>query len=153
MTLFAALLDEIWKWTAGKADLGKVEFSSLKRPSSPNYCLVCPKEFCGSFRPNIPAPEFDLDAVALRAELNRLVLQEPNIVLVESDEDTLEDRFVQRSNVLRFPDTITVRYLALEGNRSTLAIYSRSQIGYSDMGVNKKRLERWLGLLSETTAN
>ena len=37
MTLFEALLDEIWKWTAGKADLGKVEFSSLKRPSSPNY--------------------------------------------------------------------------------------------------------------------
>jgi uncharacterized protein (DUF1499 family) len=29
-------------------------------------------------------------------------------------------------------------------NRSTVALYSRSQIGYWDHGVNRARLERWL---------
>jgi uncharacterized protein (DUF1499 family) len=30
-----------------------------------------------------------------------------------------------------------------------LAIYSRSQLGHSDLGVNLARLERWLGKLRQ----
>jgi uncharacterized protein (DUF1499 family) len=29
-------------------------------------------------------------------------------------------------------------------NLSTLALYSRSQIGRSDFGVNRRRIERWV---------
>lgn len=152
MTIIAAMLDGMWRMAAGQADLGPVEFSSLKRRSSPNYCLVCPKGFCGDFRPNIVSPEFNLDVSNLRTEFNKLVLQEPNVVQVGSDDDRFEDRYIQRSGIWRFPDTITVRFIELEKGRSTLAAYSRSQIGYSDLGANKKRMERWLGLLNNRNA-
>ena len=45
---------------------------------------------------------------------------------------------------MRFPDTVSVVYFPKGAKRSNLAIYSRSQIGYSDMGVNKSRIENWL---------
>lgn len=152
MTIITAMLDGMWNMAAGHADLGPVEFSSLKRPASPNYCLVCPEGFCGDFRPNITSPEFNLDVADLRVQFNELVQREPNVVQVVSDNEELQDRYVQRSKILRFPDTITVRFIKLKKDRSTLAIYSRSQIGYSDMGVNKKRMIRWLGLLSQFNA-
>jgi uncharacterized protein (DUF1499 family) len=50
---------------------------------------------------------------------------------------------------MRFPDTIVVRYLRLGENRSTLAIYSRSQLGRYDLGVNLARIERWLDKLRQ----
>ncbi len=75
---------------------------------------------------------------------------EPNVTTVEIDDSALVDRYVQRSRVLQLPDTIVMRYVDLEpGKRSTLAIYSRSQLGYSDLGVNRARIERLLGKLEK----
>ena len=48
---------------------------------------------------------------------------------------------------MEFPDTIQVDFLSLGENRSTLAIYSRSKYGYSDLGTNRARIERWLSRL------
>jgi uncharacterized protein (DUF1499 family) len=59
----------------------------------------------------------------------------------------MTDRYVQRSAVFGFPDTIVVRFLDQPGGTSTVAIYSRSQLGQRDMGVNKARVERWLAKL------
>jgi uncharacterized protein (DUF1499 family) len=59
---------------------------------------------------------------------------------------------VQRSETLRFPDTNVVRYLALPEGGSTVAIYSRSQLGRADLGVNQARIERWLKKLSRDVA-
>ena len=49
---------------------------------------------------------------------------------------------------MRFPDTIVVRFLDRPDGRSTLAIYSRSQLGTNDLGVNLARIERWLDKLA-----
>jgi len=57
---------------------------------------------------------------------------------------------VQRSALFRFPDTVSIEVIPLGDSRSTLAIYSRSTYGYSDLGVNRKRIERWLARLAET---
>jgi len=35
------------------------------------------------------------------------------------------------------------------GSTSTVAIYSRSQLGYGDLGVNGDRIERWLEKLKQ----
>ena len=45
---------------------------------------------------------------------------------------------------MRYPDTVDVLVLPAEGGRSTVAIYSRSQIGRSDLGANLARIRRWL---------
>lgn len=67
--------------------------------------------------------------------------------LVDSDRQTHRLRYVQRTAIMHFPDTISVRFIDLGPGKATLAIYSRSQIGYSDVGANKARVLRWLALL------
>jgi len=39
------------------------------------------------------------------------------------------------------PSTVEIR---VGDDRSTVAVYSRSRVGYSYLGVNRKRAERWL---------
>lgn len=73
---------------------------------------------------------------------------EPRVERLAVDEETLTERWVQRSRVMRFPDTVNVRFVDLGEGRSTLALYSRSQLGSDDMGVNRARIERWLDRLA-----
>ncbi len=49
---------------------------------------------------------------------------------------------VSRSPIFEFPDYTTVW---MEGH--TLKIHARLRFGYSDLGVNKARVERWLSHL------
>jgi uncharacterized protein (DUF1499 family) len=58
-----------------------------------------------------------------------------------------EIRFVQTSAILQFPDTISVHTWPVGENQSTLAIYSRSLVGRSDLGANGKRIKSWLAAL------
>lgn len=51
------------------------------------------------------------------------------------------DRFVERSALMRYPDTINAQVFGAGQGRSTLALYSRSQIGYSDLGANRARID------------
>lgn len=80
----------------------------------------------------------------------KVIATESNITTAQSDDAALVDRYVQRTPTLQFPDTIVVRYVDRgPGERSTLAIYSRSQLGYSDLGVNRARIARWLDKLEK----
>ena len=131
----------------GPADLGPVEFETLVRRERPNDALACPPRFCKANSDLLP-PTFAVDAQGLRAAMARLIASEPNIENVQTDDVAMTERYVQRTPLLRFPDTIVVRYFPLEpGEGSTLAIYSRSQLGYGDMGTNKARIARWLDKL------
>ncbi len=56
----------------------------------------------------------------------------------------VQDRYLQRSRLMSYPDTIDVRFIALDNDTATLAIYSRSQLGRSDFGVNLARIRRWV---------
>ena len=79
----------------------------------------------------------------------KVIASEPMITAVHIADDGLTDQYVQRSALLGFPDTIVVRYLKQPEGTSMVAIYSRSQLGDGDMGVNKARIERWLGKLKK----
>ncbi len=54
--------------------------------------------------------------------------------------------YVQRSFLMGYPDAISVKAEA-DGDGSRLSLYSRSRFGYSDMGANQARVERWLAAL------
>ncbi len=135
----------------GPADLGPVTFETLKRRSTPNDALACPPEPCGS-EADILSPVFAVDVPTLRKALARALATERRLTLVDIDDKTPADRYIQRSERMRFPDTIVVRYFPLDGDRSTVAIYSRSQLGRSDLGVNLTRVERWLAKLEREVA-
>lgn len=130
----------------GKPDLGPVDFETLHRRSSPNDALACPAGLCKSDSDLAP-PLFAINASDLREAMIKALASEPRLSLVHSDHTTLTDRYVQRSALMGFPDTIVVRYINQPEGRSTLAIYSRAQIGCGDMGVNRVRIERWLAEL------
>lgn len=136
--------DRLW----GEPDLGPISFETLQRRSSPNDALACPADVCSAPADLVP-PVFAVDARSLRQAMSKVVASEANVVRVHTDDAALTDRYVQRSALLGFPDTIVVRYVARAEHRSTLALYSRSKLGYSDLGANKARLERWLASLRQ----
>ncbi len=55
--------------------------------------------------------------------------------------------YVQRTEKLKLPDYISVKFLTLDDGTTSVAIYSRSRYGYADMGVNQARVERWIKTL------
>ncbi|MGD8529253.1 MAG: DUF1499 domain-containing protein [Methyloceanibacter sp.] len=126
--------ERIWR-LFGPPDLDSIEFETLERRNTPNDALACPPHLCKAERDFTPA-HFVVDATALRAAMAKVIATEPRLSLVESDDATLTDRHIRRSALLKFPDMIIVRYIKKPEKRSTLAIYSRSQLGHSDLGIN-----------------
>lgn len=137
--------ERLWS-TIGPADLGPINFETLERRDSANDALACPPQLCEA-KSDLETPVFAVDAEGLRAAMAKVIASEPKITVVHIDDDAMTDRYVQRSAVFGFPDTIVVRFLDQPGGTSTVAIYSRSQLGQRDMGVNKARVERWLAKL------
>ena len=136
--------DRVWS-LFGPPDLGPVVFETLERRTTPNDALACPPHLCKA-RSDLVPPLFAVDVNGLRAAMAKVIASEPRIA-VQTNDPARTERYVQRSALLGFPDTVVVRYIEQPEGRSTLALYSRSQLGRSDLGVNKARLERWLGKL------
>jgi uncharacterized protein (DUF1499 family) len=150
--LLAALLAAIFlvglerAWTLfGPADLGPVDFETLQRRSVPNDALACPADLCRASSDLTP-PVYLLGADALKAAMARVVASEADVTVVDST--PLSDRYIQRSRWMRFPDTVVVRYIPRGEGKSTVALYSRSQLGEGDLGVNRARIVRWLEKLA-----
>lgn len=139
-----AVMERVWM-LFGPADLGPVTFETLERRATPNDALACPPGLCRA-RADMAPPVFAVRPEALKAAMARVLAAEADVTRVA--DAPLEERLIQRTRWLRFPDTIVVRYLAVDEGRSTLALYSRSRLGRGDFGVNRARLARWLGGLS-----
>ena len=137
--------DRFWR-LGGDPDLGPVAFETLVRRTSPNDALACPAAVC-SARSDLTPPVYAVSAPALRAAFASMIAGEPRVLRVAADDAALTDRYIQRTRWLGFPDTIVVRFLEGPDGTSTLALYSRSKFGEGDLGVNRARIERWLGKL------
>lgn len=144
---FAIGPDRVWM-ALGPPDLGAVDFATLQRRTTPNDALACPPGKCAA-KADITPPVYAVSAAQLRTAFARMIAVEPRVVMVAGDDPGLTERYIQRSRLMRFPDTVVVRYFDLPGGRSTIALYSRSQLGTSDLGVNRARVERWLDRLAE----
>jgi uncharacterized protein (DUF1499 family) len=139
--------ERIWS-LFGSPDLGSIHFETLARRTTPNDALACPPGICQA-QSDVTPPEYAVSAADLRLAVAKAISAEPRLTAVASDDSTMIDRYIQRSALMRFPDTIVVQFFDRPGGRSTLALYSRSQLGHGDMGVNRARLERWLAKLGE----
>ncbi len=123
-------------------DPGAIDFAALKLTDRPNQFLMCPPGFCG--KPHAESRLFDVPVERLRAAWRKVVAARPRVTLLTEDADGRLADYIQRSAHFRFPDVITVRFIAVSASRSTLAIYSRSLYGRSDLGVNRARVEAWV---------
>lgn len=131
----------------GPADLGEVDFATLARRTTPNDALACLPAYCAA-RADVPAPVFDRPFGDVFLAIQDAVVREPGLEQVGADAAAGTLRFVQRSRLMGFPDTINVKVVPVEGGGTAVLLYSRSQIGRSDMGVNLARVKRWIGLLA-----
>lgn len=139
--------ERIWGWF-GPPDLGPVTFETLRRRTSPNDSLACPPNLCIA-KSDVTAPVFAVGAPELWKAFAKVIATEPLVEQVASDEPGFSARYIQRTRIMRFPDTINVRFIDLGEGRSTIALYSRSQLGEGDFGVNRARIERWLQKLEK----
>ena len=139
--------ERVWSWF-GPADLGQVDFATLERRSSPNDALACTPEQCRA-KIDIMPPVFSVDARSLRAAMGKALTSEHRLIRVHAHDASLTDRYVQRSAFFGFPDTIVIKFVNRPRSTSTVAIYSRSQLGQGDFGANKRRIERWLDKLKQ----
>jgi uncharacterized protein (DUF1499 family) len=123
-----------------------VDFTELKRSATDNDALACPPGLCSAKADLLIAP-VGLSAADLAAKIKQLPDVEPRTVIVGANEAEYRYVLVQRSALFNFPDTINIAIQPLDASHAAIAIYSRSRYGKSDLGVNMKRLQRWLGLL------
>ena len=91
----------------------------------------------------------------LREAFLAVAAEAPRTKLLNRSADGLNLTLVQRTALLRFPDYIDVAIQPApggDGGSSTIAVYSRSRFGYSDLGVNRKRVEDWMAALKTKAA-
>ena len=120
------------------------DFATLALHEKPNQYLSLPPGFASAARPHGESPVFDLPVAELERRALEVIRVQPRVAAVASDPARRKYAFVQRSALMRFPDTVTVRFVAVGDSRSSLALYSRSKVGHSDLGANAARAGAWL---------
>jgi uncharacterized protein (DUF1499 family) len=141
-----SVLAAIYEIVFGSPDQGPIDFETFTRSSRPNTALACPPGLCRNAIADFDPGVYPGTDEELRERFTAFVLAQPRVIPVYRHARPglpTQDRYVQRTALMSFPDTIDVRFIALSDTTSTLAIYSRSQIGYSDMGVNLARIRLW----------
>lgn len=116
-----------------------------ERTGRPNDYLVAPGGATAG-EPDAVTTSRDLPGRDLLFLFNSIASNAPRTRVIGGSVDDLHVTYVQQSALFGFPDYISVKAVEAEGG-SALAIWSRSRFGYSDMDVNKDRVERWLAAM------
>lgn len=122
----------------------RIDFQTFQRARTPNSFLMAPEGLCKSSKIDAVAPVYPVLPVKLRQALLQIAIAKPRLSHRFKDDTGLYDDFVVRSALFQFPDLISIQFLDVKGQRSTLAVYSRSVYGRSDLGVNRARITAWL---------
>lgn len=120
--------------------------AELRPPLPKASYLACPPDYC-SAASAIVSPVFELPWERLYEYWTEVISGEKRMVSVLTKPDARRFVYVQHSATFRFPDIVTVEFVALGPERSSIAIFSRSRYGEIDFQKNRKRVERWLFLL------
>jgi uncharacterized protein (DUF1499 family) len=145
MALVALRMTTWWDVLLPPGEHLVVRFETLVLTSKPNQFLVCPPDLCTEATAHQASPNFDRTVDDLRSAFEAVILGDEAVTKKAETDNTLD--VVSRTGFFRWPDRVTIRFIALDKNRSTLAIYSRSVYGHSDFGANKRRITTWLARL------
>lgn len=141
MTGIAALFG---RGAAGLPPPDVLNFDGLRLPASPNTCLAAPADHSG--RRHVTTRPYALLPQALLAALREVASAQPRTTPLKRWNAPHQAQWVQRSARLNFPDIITAEARPAP-NGAALLLYSRSLIGWWDLGVNQRRVTRWLAAL------
>lgn len=121
-----------------------IDFATLSRPDTPNTALFADPGDTPS-RADRAAPRLAAPPAAVIAAWDRVVRAAPR-TKVETFDPAGRHHAVHRSRIFRFPDDVFAEARA-DGEGTRLLLYSAARYGRGDFGVNRKRLERWVGRL------
>jgi uncharacterized protein (DUF1499 family) len=143
----------VWQQIAGDPDTGAQSLETLERSGKPNDALLGPQGRIAT-APDASTPVFQVTPTELFATLLARIEEADQVQWVERDEDELYARGITASPTLQFPDINHIWVLPVvmgdgEQSRSTLALYAAAQLGQSDLGKNRERMDRWLALLDD----
>jgi hypothetical protein len=119
-----------------------IDIRALRDPIAGNAFLVCPPDYCQAMA--APSPVFALSEQHLAQLWDEMIAGQRNVVIVAEEPAAHRQVVIQHTPLLRFPDIVTVEFVALGADRSGLAIYSRARYGLSDFGTNRRRVLAWL---------
>lgn len=121
-----------------------LDLDDLTPPRTWNWALIAP---AGRALPGASgsAPVFAASAAQLGEAVIRVARAESRTELMAREEGCL--LFRARSRVLGLPDLIQVQLIETAPGRSSLAMFSRARYGLYDLGVNRRRMTRWLRAL------
>ena len=69
------------------------------------------------------------------------MIVETAAILVVSEFEQRRAVYIQRSPIFGFPDIVTVEFVALGPERSSVAVYSRSRYGGYDFAKSRRRVD------------
>ncbi|MEO1656212.1 MAG: DUF1499 domain-containing protein [Pseudomonadota bacterium] len=126
-----------------------IDFTTLKVPSSPNTWVVAPEGYLTTAKADTAAPVYSQDPDAVFEKLVAIVKATPRTSSVKADPATRHISYSARVAFTVFRDDVDISVIEAGNGGSTLVAYSRSRVGYSDFGVNERRLN---SLISKLTA-
>ena len=118
------------------------DLTRFERPVVQNDWFVCPPNLCLS-SPNYETPVFPVTKDELIKRTKMVINRQHRTKLIGAATELEQLIFVQRSKFLGLPDTIWIQFVGLKEGTS-LIIYSRSNYGYWDFGINGRRIKNWL---------
>lgn len=127
----------LW-WTAADVDR-PINFTQSILTSKPNQYLACPADHCGD-TPHLVSPVFQVNRDQALDLWDNMMAGKTQFERLNDRDKPDQRQYVERTELMRFPDRISVQFLALSPATSSVAIYSRSKYGYSDLGVNEARV-------------
>lgn len=122
------------------------DFKTLKLSWKPNQYLVTPPGW-GAEKPHRESPVFAREADDVYQAIKAAALGEPRVQLLSDDPARRKLELIQRTRIIRFPDFVSIEVAPLGEDKSAVLVYSRARFGVRDFGVNRRRIDRWLGLL------
>jgi uncharacterized protein (DUF1499 family) len=125
----------------------RVAIRELRDPLPGNSFLACPPDYCAATA--APSPVFALPADRLEQDWRQMLAGEPGVVIVADEPARHRLVVIQHTRLLRFPDIVTAEFVALDDDRSGVAVYSKSRYGSGDFGTNRRRVLAWLDRLRQ----
>lgn len=132
-------------------DADSMDLRTIDRATTPNDALACPPNACKA-KADFDSPVFAIAQKTLMDQIKRVIARQPRTELIASDSSLDQLVFVQRSKILGFPDTVWIQGHVFQ-KRSSVIIYSRSNYGHSDFGVNRDRVSMWIDEIQRSIAS
>lgn len=126
---------------AGVPAPAPVDFATLALPASPNTCLLTPTTAPG--QGHLHHDPFPVTPDAAWAAIRAVAAAQPRCFPLAEYAGRHQAQWVVRTALMNYPD-IVVAEVAPAGEGTGLWLFSRSLVGWSDLGANRNRVVAWL---------